>query len=75
MKIFSNKFYFIIVAVFVFANLANAQDLPPPQQPPPPPGPPVVPIDGSLTVFIVVTVFFGLYMIYKNIKNQTPSGN
>jgi hypothetical protein len=74
MKIFSNKFYFIIVAVFVFANLANAQDLPPPP-PPPPPGPPVVPIDGSLTVFIVVTVFFGLYMIYKNIKNQTPSGN
>ncbi|MCL6460888.1 MAG: hypothetical protein I4O51_03355 [Flavobacterium micromati] len=72
MKILSNKFYFLIVALFVFANLANAQD-----GPPEPPGieTPVVPIDGLLTVFIIVAVVFGIYMIYRNIKNQTPLGN
>jgi hypothetical protein len=39
-------------------------------QPPPPsaPVPPVVPIDGLLDVFIIATVFFGIYMIYKNKK-------
>jgi hypothetical protein len=73
MKILSNKFYFLIVALFMFINTVTAQPEPPP--PEELPDPPVVPIDGLLTVFIVVAVVFGIYIIHRKLINQTPSGN
>jgi hypothetical protein len=65
------KVKILILFLFGFVYNAKAQD----EFPPPPPGNtlPPVPIDNYLLLFVVVSVFFGMYLIYKNkLKQKTP---
>jgi len=65
------KILILILFLFGFVYNAKAQD----QFPPPPPGNtlPPVPIDNYLLFLVVVSVFFGIYIIYKNkLKQKTP---
>lgn len=59
MKILINKF--LIVVLFFFSAIVNAQ----PPCPGCPPGPPDVPIDDNLIVLLLIGLSFGVYTIYK----------
>ncbi|KIA87152.1 hypothetical protein OA85_05945 [Flavobacterium sp. AED] len=74
MKIESNKFYFLIIFLFGIMN-AFAGDPPAPspfgrKKPPPPPG---LPIDENIFILMIMTVLFGIYIIYSfRLKTKTP---
>lgn len=62
------KIFILILFLFGFVYSAKAD-------PPPPPGNtlPPVPIDNYLLLFVVVSLFFGIYIIYENkLKQKTP---
>lgn len=65
------KILILILFLFGFVYNAKADD----EFPPPPPGNtlPPVPIDNYLLFLVVVSVFFGIYIIYENkLKQKTP---
>ena len=65
MKIGTNKFIFLIVFFFAFANSTIAQ--PPP---PPPENPPPAPIDEYIYIAIIVSLIFGTMLIYDSVKKN-----
>lgn len=64
MKIILNKF--LIVVLFLFSAVVNAQDLPVPCTGPNcPPVAPDLPIDDNLIILLLIGILFGIYSIHK----------
>ena len=76
MKVFKNKFYFIIIFLFgmmdIFAGTAPASGPPAPtgKVPPPPPG---LPIDDYSFSLIIVAILYGFYTLYNGQTKSKPS--
>ena len=76
----NKKVHFLITIVCLFLNVwigvAGITPPPPGGGPPPPGGPPAplgFPIDENIMTAVVIAVFFGLYIVYKqHQKQKTP---
>ena len=65
MRTIRRKFLIIIIFLFGMLDIFSAPSPPSPgaKKPPPPPG---LPIDENLYIVFILSIMFGIYIIYKN---------
>ena len=64
-----NKIY-RVMGLFMLLISSTALCAGPPSPKPPPP--PKLPIDDYIGILVVLSVFYGLYLIYRKLKQKTP---
>jgi hypothetical protein len=70
MRIVPNRIFILLTVFLLSVTTVFAEPEPPP--PSTPPVPPGLPLDGGIVLFLVISLFFGFYKIYKsNIKKAS----
>jgi hypothetical protein len=76
MKTSTKTFFVITIFLLGLVTVLAAPDPPPPNgrnQGPNPPPPPGLPIDEYSMIFLVLSLFFGMYVIYHHVQKNKNS--